>query len=231
MGRWNELITANYSGMRPLVAHCAVAMFRQMGMIYWLERPRLKRANSDRQSAMTRASFGVRFEASKTILAPSPRLPDLAPFYRRRQCSNLRQLLEGKRTCPTRPTSRNRRAHDRKRSTNQSGKRLPRLVATRPGQGRWAARQFDKVVGAATRQAAGLPVRDLVWPRAHHRGVETGGALPAVRPARRRSEPAPIQPDKAAPDFGALAEVDEAQSDVPQVGEWSSFVGVAAFCI
>jgi hypothetical protein len=25
--------------------------------------------------------------------------------------------------------------------------------------------------------------------------------------------------------------VDEAQSDVPQVGEWSSFVGVAAFCI
>jgi len=176
MGRWNELITANYSGMRPLVAHCAVAMFRQMGMIYWLERPRLKRANSDRQSAMTRASFGVRFEASKTILAPSPRLPDLAPFYRRRQCSNLRQLLEGKRTCPTRPRSRNRHAHDRKRSPDTRSTRFPRLDATRPSQGRRGARQRDPVLGRPARRATRFCVGDLIRARADHGSAAQGRA-------------------------------------------------------
>jgi hypothetical protein len=60
-------------------AAVATAMYREMGMTYsgW-GRPRLKRANSNRQSAMAAARLVVRFQASKKVLVPSPRLPDLA---------------------------------------------------------------------------------------------------------------------------------------------------------
>jgi hypothetical protein len=95
------LALAEPRAMHPLVAHChlclgkmhhrmgnpgpaqehlaiAMAMYREMGMIYWLVSSRLKRTNSDRQSAMAVASLGVRFQASKKVLAPSLRLQDLA---------------------------------------------------------------------------------------------------------------------------------------------------------
>jgi hypothetical protein len=54
-------------------------MYREMAMTYsgWGRR-RLKRANSNRQSAMAAARQVVLFQASKKVLVPSPWLPDLA---------------------------------------------------------------------------------------------------------------------------------------------------------
>jgi hypothetical protein len=66
------------------------------------------------------------------------------------------------------------KSHDRERSTDTGGTGLPRLDATRPGEGRRAERQRNSILGCAARRAARLRVCDRVGDRAHHAGPAQG---------------------------------------------------------